>query len=123
MGLENKNYRGYKIIVCIPAGRRNLLELCINYILKEKIIINECHLWCNTNVKEDINFIDTLVQNDIFFKKIQAKISINGNVSISHFFSDCSDLNAIYIKMDDDICWIEEGALQKLIDFRIDNPC
>src|SRR3989442_1144018 len=35
MGLENKNYRGYKIIVCIPAGRRNLLELCINYILKE----------------------------------------------------------------------------------------
>jgi hypothetical protein len=47
---------------------------------------------------------------------------INGNRSINAFFTKCLDEDAIYIRLDDDIVWIEPEFFEKMVKFRVENP-
>ena len=47
---------------------------------------------------------------------------VNGNASINAFYKKCTDENTIYFKLDDDIIWMEDGAIGKMVKFRVDNP-
>jgi hypothetical protein len=38
------------------------------------------------------------------------------------FFRYCQDDDTIYIRFDDDIVWIEEGVIEKMVQARIDHP-
>lgn len=114
-------YRGYKIITVTPAGRKNHLEILIPYLLKNKSIIDKHVFWINTSIPNDINYINKIVESNPFFSKIQGK-NINGIHSIHQFFTSCVNKNTIYIRFDDDICYIGEDAIKNLVDFRIDNP-
>ena len=39
-----------------------------------------------------------------------------------HFYKKCVEPNTIYFKLDDDVVWMEPGLIEKMVQFRIENP-
>lgn len=115
-------YCGYKIVSVTPAGRKKYLELLVSYLLENKDLIDEHHFWLNTEKESDINYIRKISEKDSFFKVIESKIKPKGCDSIYHFFEYCTDPKTIYIRFDDDICYIHPNAVSNLLAYRIQNP-
>ena len=113
----------YKIVGVTPAGRKKYLEILIPYLLQNRNIIDTHIFWINTTNQEDIEYIKSICERfPSFFKYEISKVPINGNKSIAHFFLDCQDENTIYIRFDDDICFIDKNAIFNLVNFRLNNP-
>lgn len=122
-------YRGKRIVVVTPAGRRRYLKILLPYVLREREIIDKYRFWVNTNNKEDLEYIKSQVDSDPDFFEAEylddPKPDWIGNRRvrlIREFFKNCIDAHTIYIRLDDDICWIMQNGIRALLDYRIDHP-
>jgi hypothetical protein len=113
---------GYRVVATIPAGRQRYLETLVPYLLSQRHILDECHFWCNTSVPEDIAYLYQLADQFGFMKVIAPEIPVAGIRSIHHFFLRCVDNNTLYVRFDDDICWIAPNAVEELLHFLLANP-
>ncbi len=112
-----------KVISVTPAGRKRYLEILVPYLLNNREYITEHHFWLNTLDKEDVDYIESLAKDyPNFFKINRRKIYDNIWTGIWQYYKDYTDKNTIYIKLDDDICYIEKDAIKNLISCRIKNP-
>ena len=55
-------YKGKKIIVCSPVGRKESMRCVFKQVLEQKHIVDEYHLWVNTNVQEDLDYINEFAE-------------------------------------------------------------
>ncbi len=122
---------GYRVVSITPAGRRKYLEILVPYLLDNMDVIDEHHFWVNTQVPEDIEYLLNLQNKYPNFFKLQflsteedekRRHGIQRITLIRHFFKRCIDENTVYIRFDDDICWIHPQAVRRLVEFRINNP-
>lgn len=114
----------YKIVAVTPAGRQMYLSILSKYILKNKNLIDRWDLWINTENESDLQFIKNLSEKHSFINLIYPKWPYEKscpNLSISPFWSMATDEDTIYIRFDDDIVFINEGTIENLINFRIEN--
>ena len=112
-----------KTITVTPAGRRRYLEILVPYLLSNREYISEHHFWLNTVVKEDIEYIEMLAgEHPDFFKINRKKFIQRSGDRIWQYYKDYVDDDTIYIKLDDDICFIEKDALKNLIEYRVNHP-
>jgi len=113
-----------KIIVVIPAGRKKTLEILLRYINKEIEIIDEIRFWLNTQNKDDIDYIENYVKNNdkctIDYSAVN-DTNLGNSRCISLFFKNCIDEDAVYIRFDDDIVFMENDYIRELVKFRINN--
>src|SRR5262245_14409985 len=118
-------YLEHKIIAVTPAGRKEYIELLVRYLLRDRGLVDEYHLWLNTPDHEDLEYLRNLEQSHpgyISCKERDPNIYLDMNhagLSIFQFFRYCTEPNTVYVRLDDDICYINRGALRELIDFRI----
>lgn len=122
-------YKNYKIISVTPAGRKRYLKILDFYLRKNKNIIDKHIFWVNTKNQEDIDYMKYLVKKYPEFYELEylnqdSKETYNNYSvkNIHNFFKNCIDENTIYVRFDDDICFIDQNAIQNLIDCRIANP-
>jgi hypothetical protein len=123
MTLSNTEYR---VISVTPAGREKYLRILVPYLLQNRHLISEHHFWLNTNNASDIRYIESLAHHYPDFFKINRKELFSKHShfdSIWQYFQDYTDENTLYIRLDDDICFIAPDAIPALINYRIDNPC
>jgi hypothetical protein len=111
-----------KKIITTPAGRQKYLEVLLKNLIKNKQDFDEWHLWLNTTNQEDIIYCQSLADTYSWIKAIPLSIPHNGNLSIHSFFRDCADHDAVYIRLDDDIVFLEKNFCKKLFQYRVDNP-
>lgn len=115
-------FKNYKVVVNTAAGRRRYMQYLIPYVVACEIV-DRYDLWVNTMNCQDIEFFKQLAAK---YPKInlvwQPDGVINGNLSINAFYLDCVEDNTIYFKLDDDIIWMEDDLIEKMVKFRIDNP-
>lgn len=115
-------FNSKKVITVTPTGRMKFLKLLLKYILDNKHIIDEHHFWINTNDEEVKAYIEGVCDADRkFFKAIPCDVPIsdeNPILSIHSFYKNCISDDTIYIKIDDDICFIQEGTIEKVVAFR-----
>ncbi len=117
----------HKVVVVTPAGRRKTLLILTEYI-KHYIkngVIDEWHLWCNTSNSDDIRYIYELEKIDTKIKVIgyrgePDKIGTASNIKF--YYPGYCESNTVYIRIDDDICYMDPTGLEKFIQYRIDNP-
>lgn len=121
--------QNYKVIAVTPAGRSRYLKILLNYVLRDYLqgVIDEWHLWMNTVIDDDIQYCRSLAEKFNFIKLVEADPEITitegkHGYSIYQFYRNCVDENTVYVRLDDDIVFIEENAIKKLVDFRIENP-
>lgn len=118
----------YRVVICIPSGRRRYLEVLLPYILRERGIIDQVNLWVNTNNIQDIEYISCVCKkHPEFFKSIsmpdlkQNSHAIGKVRGVCKFYNQCVEPHTVYIKCDDDICYIEKDAIKELVAFRLEN--
>lgn len=114
-------YHYKKIIVVTPSGRKKYLEVLKDYVLNNPLI-DEWQLWQNTNKKEDIEYINYLHHNYQKVNVIRVEGATGNAYQIHKFFKYCTKKDTVYLRLDDDIVWMEKNSIQKLLDFRINNP-
>src|SRR5690606_4289065 len=107
-----------KIIVITFIGRKTRLELLKQHVLREKNVIDKWLICWHVVNKEDETYCRQLhAQLQPFTEIIYHK---NDN-TFCDFYQHFIDANAIYVKLDDDIVWMEENAIQKLASFTIEH--
>ena len=113
----------HRVSIVIPAGRRRYMELLIPQLLREKGW-DELQVWVNTDVPGDLAYLSGLPALDprIRLLSLPEGVAPEGALTIHHFFPNCIDENTVYIRTDDDIVYIEPGAIAKLARFRIRHP-
>jgi hypothetical protein len=111
---------GHHICLTIPAGRRRYLDLLIPQLLREQGW-DELQIWVNTTRPEDLAYIDGLPSLDPRIRLVQLPdgIAPDGPSTIFHFFPNCIEPGTVYIRFDDDICYVEPGTVEKLARFRL----
>jgi hypothetical protein len=77
----------------------------------------------NTDDQRDVAFIEKLEEHaPEFFKIVRRPVMRSRFKGIWQYYRDCIDEDTIYVRLDDDICFIDEGALARLVKHRIFNP-
>jgi hypothetical protein len=118
----------YKVVLTIPAGRKRYLDVLLPYILREYDLLDEIRLWVNTKNFDDIIW---MVEKSLKYDKIKLDRTVvenptpnipDQNLELYRFWNNCKDEDTLYLRLDDDVVWLEENFFKKMIDFRINNP-
>lgn len=124
------NGENYKVVVCTPAGREKYLSVFKKFIYKkmEEGLIDGWQLWLNTVDPNDIAYLQSMEAENPKVKIYRLGEAITPTwetynaLQTYKFFANAQDDDTIYIRFDDDIVWVEEGAIEKMCQARIDNP-
>lgn len=134
---KDKNGKEWKVAAITPAGREKYLSIFKKYIYKEMDVglVDEWQLWQNTIRPNDIAYLESMAAENPKVKiyKLDEPITPatetiyedlkNYNALQTHKFSKFAmDDDTIYIRFDDDIVWIDRGAIQKIVEARIEHP-
>jgi hypothetical protein len=116
--------QGKKLIVVTPAGRKQYLEILANLVLRERDV-DEWHIWVNTTDPSDLEYINHMPEMDgrIILKTVTPDHSMEPIMrqwNLHLFYNYCME-DAVYLRIDDDICYIEPGAINKLAYERLTN--
>lgn len=120
----------YKTVVVVPFGRKRYAEILFRYISKYKDKFDRCQIWLNTLNHEDreyayhlantFSWIDILETRGI--AHYDNKPCYGTATNLSQYYRFCSDVNTIYIRLDDDIIYIAPDFFDNIIKCRIENP-
>ncbi len=115
-------YKNYKVVCNTAAGRRRYMQYLLPPILASRIV-DRYDIWINTTDACDIEFFKRMADR---YPKInlvwQPDGVVNGISSINAFYKTCVEEDAIYVKMDDDVVWMEPGFFEKMVAFRVEHP-
>lgn len=109
----------YTVVAAIPAGRRRYLEVLLPYLWEQRGVLDRCDLWCNTDDASDIAYLRQVAIVNPFFRVIEPRVPVNGVHSVYHFFRYCVEPGTVYVRFDDDICWVAPNAVETLVRFRL----
>lgn len=111
---------GHRLCLTIPAGRRRYMQVLVPQILREGGW-DELQVWVNTCDPEDLAYLASLPSVDprIRLVALPDGMTPQGSQTIHHFFANCMDPQTVYIRLDDDICFIEPGALARIARYRL----
>jgi hypothetical protein len=101
-----------KLIVVTPAGREKYMRLLSHYVLGSPDVA-EWQLWDNCRNESDRAYLRTLAGSDHRCRLKQLPDANGDNQAIGSFFQFCDDPDALYLRLDDDIVFIEEDFFSK----------
>lgn len=108
-----------KKIIVTPAGRKPYLEILAAHLYKRRGQFDEWHIWQNTQNEEDLEFLQHLDAKIISPTNSNPSL---GTQNISSFYPiDSVDPNALYLRLDDDIVWMEPNFINKMFSYRANN--
>jgi len=111
------SFENYKIVACVPSGRRKYLEILLPY-LQRCTVIDEIRLWINTKNNDDLDWIS--LQKDVIL--VNPPNDNLNSCGVARFYQTTCEENTVYIKIDDDIVFVEDGAIAELVGYRVRNP-
>lgn len=114
-----------KLVTVTPAGRRRYLEVLVPYLLRSRDAIAEHRWWVNTRDPEDLAYLHRLVdEHPDFFKLVVEPIDSRLRIGeqIWRYMRRCDEPGVVYVRLDDDICYVDPGAIERLYEYRVANP-
>lgn len=111
-----------EVEIVTPTGRKRYLEILYKHLKLQLNDFDQWTLWINTTNEEDINYAKQLEKDNNWIRTIDPILPPNGGWSVHAFYIHTCDPNKIYIKMDDDIIWLEHNFIKKLVEFRLKHP-
>ena len=124
----------YKLVVVVPSGRQRYMELLIPQIMRQRYfhesptlpLIDELRLWVNTKEQSDLDYLHELWRQYPNFITMEYcpkdETRIGMGWAIHHFYPKAADPQTVYIRLDDDVVWMEDDFLEKIYKFRVENP-
>lgn len=99
------------------------MRLLVPHLLAARGLIDRCDLWINTDNPDDLEYLAKITRQypDYFFS-IASPTKMIGLDAVSFFYNtDYRVPGTVYLKIDDDIVWMDPAAIRTLIDFRVRN--
>lgn len=115
-------FEGKKVIAVTPAGRRCNLEILAPYMLRDRGIIDKWVLWLNTPHSDDVACCRELREKFPDFVEILELGKFSRKMPQPMFYETAIDPDAIYLKYDDDICYVHRDAVDSILRYRSENP-
>ena len=91
------------------AGRKMFMEILFPYIKKYEKHIDEYHIYAATNNQEDLEYIENFARENDFVKVFRAEEGKDPIYLWNECYKNSQDDDAIYIKLDDDIVFIDDN--------------
>jgi hypothetical protein len=121
--------RNKKVVVFTPWGRELTASILYKYLARDHAagMVDEWHLWMNTDDHqyEDVAYGQQLAEEHDWIKTFErppGEVLYPKQMNTGRFYTYTQEEDTIYVRMDDDIVWIEKNAIQRLVEQRIDNP-
>lgn len=115
-------YGTWKIVCVTPAGRRRYMRLLVPQVLASGLV-DRYDLWVNTEVPADLAFLRGLERVDSRIRLVPHPTGASASVeAIGSFSRLAMDSDTIYVRLDDDIVWLEPRFLETLLAFRVAHP-
>lgn len=112
-----------RTVVVTPAGRRRYTELLYRHLSAQRADFDEWHIWLNTLDGADLAYFHELgARHPDWIRCVPCPVWVDGTGTICHFFRGCCDPDTVYIRLDDDVVWLEPGFVRKLAAFRREHP-
>jgi hypothetical protein len=118
-----------KVVVFTPWGRELTASILYRYLARDHAagVVDEWHLWMNTDPQQesDRQYGYKLEKDHDWIKTFERprKYAFHPKqLNTGTFYVYTQDEDTIYVRMDDDIVWIDENAIRRLVQYRIDNP-
>ena len=123
-------FDNYRIVTFSPAGRERNMKLLHRYLSSFGHIVDSHEWWVNTPNEADqkaIAEVTALAPNFYQAVEIEMPYTDSGRCMIAERFCEfyrqrCCERGTIYIKIDDDFCYIGHDAFADLLQFRVENP-
>ncbi|MBZ9676949.1 hypothetical protein [Mesorhizobium sp. ES1-1] len=110
----SRNDLAMKLIIVTPAGRERYLRLLSHHVLKCPDV-DEWHLWDNCRNEADRAYLQHLAAADPRCK-IKTLPHADGTFNvIGDFYQFCDDSDAFYLRLDDDVIFVEDGFFPKFM--------
>jgi hypothetical protein len=103
-----------KLIVVTPAGRKRYLRLLAHHVLSSPEV-DEWHLWANCRTAEDRTYLEDLAASDPRCRIKRLPQADGGWAVIGEFFRFCDDSDAFYVRLDDDIVYLEQDFFPRFL--------
>ncbi len=114
-----------KTVLITFGGREVSLRILFNYIVKYKKYFDEYHIYVATKNQNDIKFMETFAnQNDfvkIIYTRKEGVIVSDVEYVWDNAYNNCQNSDTVYIKLDDDIVYLDENLFTKFVPFRIEH--
>lgn len=105
-----------KRIIVTPAGRRRYVEVLARHLAAQRSSFDEWHLWLNTENAEDIAFLRS---QDAVVIEPEGSNPGEALLNIHRFFPvDSREPGALYLRLDDDVVWMEPGFIDSMFSYR-----
>ncbi len=104
-----------KLIVVTPSGRERHLRLLSHYILGSPDVA-EWQLWDNCRSESDRAYLGRLAASDPRCAIKRLPGADGGFSIIGDFFRYCDDPDAFYLRLDDDIVYVEDGFFARFVE-------
>ena len=111
-----------KTIVVTFAGRKKFMEILFPYIKKYEHKIDEYHIYAATNNQEDLDYIEKFSSENEFVKVFRAEPGRDPIYLWNECYKNSQDENSVYLKLDDDIVFIDDSLFTDFLEFRKENP-
>ncbi len=119
-------YQGRRVVSVTPYGRHRYVEILAHHLLALRGLIDEHHFWINTDDRDDLRFVRSLASAyPDYFRLVydSARYSRKAQVPrICLFWQKCDEDDTLYLKFDDDLVWMADGAIERLLSFRLEHP-
>ena len=111
-----------KTIVVTFAGRKKFMEILFPYIKKYEHKIDEYHIYAATNNQEDLDYIEKFSSENEFVKVFRAQPGRDPIYLWNECYKNSQEEDVVYLKLDDDIVFIDDHLFSDFLDFRKNNP-
>lgn len=107
-------------------GRRQYASILFRYLIRDLSCNGGCIdsilLFKNTNNKDDLNYLDLILKSE-YGKYIKILENVSGYSSCFDYTNKKYRPNDNFIKVDDDIVYVEKNAFNNLIKYQNENEC
>ncbi len=123
-------FSNFRIVSFSPAGRKRNMALLDRFLRANRFLIDRHEWWVNTPDPDDQAFIHELVERyPDFYSLAEVDVPYTGFGQrviverLRRFYCErCQDARTIYLKIDDDFCFIGKDAIADLLEFRVAHP-
>ncbi|HEV8389881.1 MAG TPA: hypothetical protein VGQ35_08555 [Dongiaceae bacterium] len=115
-------FENYRVVCVTPAGRRRYMRLLVPQILASPLV-DRYDIWVNTPDEGDLAFLRGVAELDSRVRLVAHPDGAAPRIeSIGAFHRTAMDKDTIYVRLDDDVVWLEPGFFEALLRFRIAHP-
>lgn len=119
---------GRRIVVCIPYGRKRTVSILMNYLRRDREVIDEVQFWMNTDPDQTDDIAWAHEQEKIYPGWVRCVENPSEErfhpkqYNTGRFYEIAMEPNTYYFRFDDDIVYIHPRYFEEMVALRESDP-